>query len=36
VNIAIDNSVASGEVQRGFDQAGFKGQDNLGDMQVQE
>ena len=36
VNIAIDTSVASGEVQRGFNQAGFKGQDELGDMQIKE
>lgn len=34
VNIAVDTSVASGEVQRGFTEAGFKGQDQLGDMQI--
>lgn len=36
VNIAIDTSVASGEVQRGFTAAGFKEQNQLGEMQIQE
>jgi polar amino acid transport system substrate-binding protein len=34
MNVAIDNSVASGEIDRGFAKAGYKELDKLGDLQI--
>ncbi|WP_151476902.1 ABC transporter substrate-binding protein [Streptomyces albicerus] len=34
VNVAIDNSVASGEIERSFADAGYRDVDNLGDLQI--
>ncbi|MEV1079651.1 transporter substrate-binding domain-containing protein [Streptomyces sp. NPDC050211] len=34
LNVAIDNSVASGEIDRSFADAGYRDVDNLGDLQI--
>lgn len=34
VNVAIDNSVASGEIERSFADAGYRDVDDLGDLQI--
>jgi polar amino acid transport system substrate-binding protein len=34
VNVAIDNSVASGEIERSFAEAGYRDVDSLGDLQI--
>ena len=34
VNIAVDTAVASGKIDRSFAEAGYKKEDDLGDMEI--